>query len=164
MNVFEFAMQMELDGKNYYEEHAAKVAHPALKKILLEMASDEDKHYEIFKALRDGLSASYDDAKATTIFTSVKNVFEEIKTESETLDFAEEAKKVWEHARQIEKKAESFYREKADEVDDDNAKHIFHRIADEEHKHWVTMDNVIAFLDKPNQWLEDAEWNSIDDM
>ncbi|RME30133.1 MAG: rubrerythrin, partial [Candidatus Zixiibacteriota bacterium] len=60
--------------------------------------------------------------------------------------------------------AEDFYREKAGEVDNDTQKDILLRIADEEHRHWVTMQNVIQFLDRPKHWLEDAEWGHLDDM
>ncbi len=163
MNVFEFAMQMELDGKEYYEKHSETVEHPKLKEILLELASDEEKHYNIFKAMRDGLEAEYEQADSTTIFTSVKNVFDVLKSENQKLDFAEEAKAIWEHAKEVEKKSEAFYREKAEELDDENQKTIFNQIADEEHKHWVTMENVIQFLDRPTQWLADAEWNNLEE-
>ena len=44
MNIFEYAMKMELDGKQYYEESAAKVGNPELKRILMELAGDEEKH------------------------------------------------------------------------------------------------------------------------
>ena len=54
MDVFEFAMKMELDGKEWYEKAAAQTTDGALKNILLEMAADEQKHYEVFKAYRDG--------------------------------------------------------------------------------------------------------------
>ena len=37
MNVFEHAMQMELDGKKYYEECAEKVELPQLKQVLMEL-------------------------------------------------------------------------------------------------------------------------------
>ena len=63
---------------------------------------------------------------------------------------------------ETEKKAESFYREKADEVDDDNNKRILKKIADEEHNHWVAIENVIQFLEKPNRWLENAEWSDLE--
>ena len=69
----------------------------------------------------------------------------------------------WEQAREVEKKSEDFYRAKAGEVDDKNQAHILNRIADEEHKHWVTIENVIKFLDRPRHWLEDAEWNNLED-
>jgi len=161
MNVFEFAMKMEMDGKTFYEEHAAKVDSPELKRILLELAGDEQKHYNIFKAMRDGTAAEYDEARKTKILSEVRNVFEELKKAASEFAFEPDAKEIWVEAREIEKKAESFYREKANELSDEGQKHILNRIADEEHRHWVTMDNVIGFLERPKQWLEDAEWGNL---
>ena len=163
MNVYEFAMQMELDGKSFYEEHAKKMDQPALKKIMLQLADDEHKHYELFKAMRDGKKAEYEEGQKTTILASVKNVFQHLKSENKDFTFPANAKDCWVEAREVEKKAEEFYREKAGELSDPNQKSIFNRIADEEHKHWVTMENVIQFLDKPSNWLENAEWSNLED-
>jgi len=163
MNIFEYAMKMEEDGRAFYLEHAEKTSIPALKRVLVELAEDELKHYNLFKALRDDQPAEYKEAEKTTILSTVKNVFESLKTEGAALSFEADARKAWEKAREIEEKSENFYREKAGEVNDERQKHIFNSIADEEHKHWVTMENVIQFLDRPQQWLEDAEWSHLED-
>ncbi len=164
MNVFEYAMQMELDGKAYYEEAATKVDSPELKKILLEIAGDEQKHYILFKAMKDGNDVEYIESEATTIFASVKNIFKSLKEENKDFTFPDDAKKIWEKARDVEKKAEAFYREEAEKQENTNNASILHKIADEEHRHWVTMENVINFIDRPNQWLEDGEWHDSDNM
>ena len=162
MDIFEQAMKMEEDGRAYYLEHAQKTAIPALKKILLELAEDELKHYKIFKALRDSQNASYDEAAATKIFATTKNVFEVLKAEGPK-DLPADSIGVWEHARQVEQDSEEFYRSKAGEADDDNQKNIWNRIADEEHRHYQALDNVVSFLARPTQWLEDAEWSNLAD-
>ena len=164
MDIYEYAMQMELDGKTYYEEAIDKVDSPELKKILRELADDEQKHYIIFKAMAEGKDVEYVESKATTIFTSIKNVFVQLKEENKDYTFPAEAKKLWEHAREVEKKAEAFYREEAEKLDNEKNSNILNRIADEEHRHWVTMENVIQFIDRPSTWLEDAEWNSLEDI
>ena len=63
MNVFEYAMKMEEDGRDYYLEHAEKISNPALKRVLVELAEDELKHYNTFKALRDAQSAEYKESE-----------------------------------------------------------------------------------------------------
>ncbi len=163
MNIFEYAMKMEEDGRAFYLEHAEKVGVPELKKVLVELAEDELKHYNLFKAMRDNQSAEYRESTKTTVLTTVKNVFEELKTENKKLSFGKEARSIWEKAREVEKKSEDFYREKAEEVADENQKHVLNRIADEEHKHWLIMEQMIQFLDRPDQWLEDAEWHHLED-
>ncbi|UCD64652.1 MAG: ferritin family protein [Candidatus Zixiibacteriota bacterium] len=163
MNIFEFAMKMELDGKQFYEESATKVDSPELKRILMELAGDEQKHYTIFRALRDGMPVEYEEARKTRILSEVKNVFETLKAQNRDFSFSGDVKEIWVKAQKIEKDSETFYREKANEMTDDKQKNILTRIADEEHKHWVTMENVISFLDRPKHWLEDAEWSHLED-
>lgn len=163
MNVFEYAMKMETDGRNYYLEQAGHINTPQLKRILLQLADDELKHYNIFKAMAEGRNAEYKEGEKTTILATVKNVFEQLKDENKQFSFAADAKKIWQEAQDVEKKSEDFYREKAGELTDDKQKLIMNRIADEEHRHWVTMENVIQFLDRPQNWLEDAEWSNLED-
>jgi rubrerythrin len=163
MDIFAYAMKMELDGKNFYLQHAAQAPSPELKKILEELAGDEQKHYEIFKSLQEGLPTKYEEARQTKILSSIKNVFETLNAEKKDYAFPAEAQKVWEEAREIEKRSENFYREKANEVTNAEQKQILNRIADEEHKHWVTVENVIKFLDRPRHWLENAEWSHLED-
>jgi rubrerythrin len=129
----------------------------------MELAEDEQKHYNLFKALRDGAKARFEKAEETKILTSVKNVFQTMKDRNQSFAFADEARKIWAEAQLVEKKSEEFYREKAKEIGDGNQKNIFNKIADEEHKHWVTLESVIQFLKRPEQWLEDAEWNHLEE-
>ncbi|HOP07951.1 MAG TPA: ferritin family protein [candidate division Zixibacteria bacterium] len=164
MDAFEFAMQMELDGKAMYEEHAAKADIPGLKTILLDLAADEQKHYNIFKAMKEGRSVEYEEAKATKIVDSVRNVFQTLKAQNKDFSFSDDVRTVWDKARDIEKKSEAFYRRKGNEAGDEKQKHIFNRIADEEHKHWQMIEHVIQFLDQPRSYLDDAEWNNLDSL
>lgn len=163
MNVFEYAMKMETDGRQFYLDNAAKVATPELKRVLMELADDELKHFNLFKALRDGQPAEYKRAEKTTILATVKNVFEDLKSSNKEFKFADEATRIWEQAREVEKKSEAFYREKASEVKQAHEKAILNSIADEEHRHWVTLDNVIHFLSRPKNWLADAEWSNLEE-
>ena len=163
MNVFEYAMKMETDGRNFYLEHARKIDTPAFRQILEQLAEDELKHYNIFKTMAEGRKAEYREGEKTTILATVKNVFESLRDEKRQFSFAADAKKIWEEAREIEKRSESFYREKARGLGDKGQVIILNRIADEEHRHWVTMQNVIQFLDRPSHWLENAEWSNLEE-
>ena len=160
-DIFAYAMKMETDGREFYLDQAKKSDQEQFEKIWKQLADDELKHYNIFKALRDGEAASWD--TETTILASTKNIFEEMKSSGKEFTFAEDVEKAWLEAREVERKSEEFYREKAKQVDTENKREILNRIADEEHKHFVTLDNVIQFLRRPKQWLEDAEWNHMED-
>ena len=162
MNAFEYAMQMELDGKKFYLEQAARMPEKALSNIFEQLAKDEEKHYQIFKALKDGQNADLAGFK-TEILSSTKNIFQEMKNSGKKFDdFSSDVINAWTKAREIEDKSEKFYREQAQKSDDKEQANTWTVIADEEHKHWVAMDNIVRFLDRPNHWLEDAEWSNLE--
>ncbi|MFZ1685441.1 MAG: ferritin family protein [Candidatus Zixiibacteriota bacterium] len=163
MDIFEYAMQMETDGRSFYTEHAAKATQPELKRILLELADDELKHYNLFKALRDGQPAEYKEASRTRILATLKNVFQEISATNKDFTFGSDARKIWEQAREVEKKSEAFYREQATMVDKPNQRDALVKIADEEHRHWVTLQHVIDFIERPARFIEDAEWSHLEE-
>ncbi|MBI5267213.1 MAG: ferritin family protein [candidate division Zixibacteria bacterium] len=163
MNVFEMCMQMETDGRNFYLEHAGKAELPALKNILLNLADDELKHYNLFKALRDGARAEYKGADMTRILPTTRNVFQEIADIASDFSFPADARAAWVKARDVEKKSEDFYRAEAAKCSDPNQKSILNSISDEEHKNWVALQHVIEFLDRPRSFIEDAEWGGLED-
>ena len=47
-------------------------------------------------------------------------------------------------------------------MESENHKDLFVRIAEEEKKHAFLLENVIDFVTKPDNWLENAEWHNFD--
>ena len=72
MDIFEFAMKMEMDGRNLCLEHATKIANPELKRILEKLAEDERKHCEIFKSLKEVVPAAYQETGQAKILNSAR--------------------------------------------------------------------------------------------
>lgn len=66
-------------------------------------------------------------------------------------------------AQEIEKKSQIFYLEKADEVNNPSQKEIFLKIADEEKKHYFILENILDFVSRPQNWLENAEWYHLEE-
>ena len=160
-NVFEFAMKMEKDGQDFYEDQASRNDNPALKKIWLQLAQDEVKHYEIFKRLRDGeiKEAAAMASLGTVILNTSKTVFEQLPRED--FKFGSDIFAAWEKAKKVELDTEKFYREKAGESKEPDIKNAFSLLADEEHKHVTLIEHVLEFLHQPKSWLDDAEWSNL---
>ena len=165
MNPYQYAMNLEEEGKKFYLEQAAKMTDPTLKKIYEELAADEQRHFAIFKAMLEGKAADVKAAFKTDILKTTKRVFQELKDSKQKLgDYPSDVREAWIHARDIEDNAEGFYKEQAAKATSEKEKNTWLMIASEEHKHYVAMDNVVNFIDRPNQWLEDAEWSNLDKM
>ena len=54
MNLFDFAMKMEMDGKAYYEKLATDTPVAGLRTIFTMLAADEQKHYDAVQAMKTG--------------------------------------------------------------------------------------------------------------
>lgn len=162
VDVFDFAMQFEKDGEAYYRDLAARCNLEGLKNVLILMAEDEVKHYEILKELKERDGA---DLTNTAVLTNAKNIFARMKASGEELPVNISEVEFYKKAIQVEKQSEDFYREKASEIAANNpaAGDILLKIAEEEKKHQFLLENMVNFLTRPQQWVEDAEFNHLED-
>ncbi len=159
MDIFEFAMQMEKDGEQYYRELAGKVKNDGMKRILGMLADDEVKHYNIVSAMRKGAP----DMPDSPVLKDSKNIFEEIKGTKTDLDFDDSQREALKKALEIEEKSEDFYADKAKEVENEAHKTLFEKLADEERRHVHLIDHMIEFVTKPETWLDDAEFSNLEE-
>jgi len=159
MDILEFAMQMELDGRNFYLGLADKAEDEGIRQILEMLAGDEMKHYTILEELKVKEPKMID----TEILSSAKNVFKEMKNKGEEKTFPAAQIDLYKKAREIEQKSRNFYLDKAKEVKKEYEKDLFNRLAEEENKHYVLLDNIIGYVSKPKTWLENAEWYHLDE-
>ncbi|UCG57436.1 MAG: ferritin family protein [Phycisphaerales bacterium] len=159
MDIFEYAMQMEKDGEGYYRELAGRAENAGLKSILTMLADEEVKHY---KALRQ-LKTAEPQMAETTILTDAKNVFAGMKASGDLSDLDIEQTELYRKAQDIEKKSQDFYQAKADEVEEQYQKQVLLRLAEEEGRHYFLLENIIEFVSRPETWLEDAEFNHLEE-
>ncbi len=159
MNIFEFAMQMEKDGENYYRQLSKKVNNKGIETILTLLADDEVKHYNAIEQM----CTSRPQRAETKILADAKNVFVQMKENNEKLDIDAGQIELYKKAQDIEKQSQNFYLEKAKEVEEDFQKDSFLKLAEEEKKHYFLLENVIDFVSRPQTWLENAEWHHLDE-
>eukprot|EP00727_Mastigamoeba_balamuthi_P006860 m51a1_g2795 hypothetical protein (175) ;mRNA; r:69430-70268 len=164
-SIFEFALQMEVDGRNYYQNLAGQATHEGVRSILLSLADDEVKHYELFKRMMEG------EAPAWTETPSLKlslNVFQSIAAQRELYDHEEFTPdenniSLIDKAIKVESDSYDLYMKKAQEVTNEAQKAIFVKIANEERLHEKLLQNVAQFLKRPLTWIDNAEFSHIGD-
>jgi rubrerythrin len=151
MDIYEFALRMEEDGKNYYMELAEKIPKQSLKNIFVMLADDEEIHYQIIKELKMKNPVF----RESTILDRAQNIFQElqIKTDEQENVFPRNFIEAYNHALEIEKKSIDFYTEKAKEVAGLAKRKIFEQLAQEERKHFVIIEKMIQFITSPGFWV-----------
>lgn len=160
MDVFDYAMQLEKDGESYYREGAARSASAGMKKIMTTLADAEVRHYDVFRQMKEGQAVSVPEA---TILKDVKNIFVSMREQGGLEGVGTSETEFYRKAQDIEKKTEDFYLEKASQVEDAAQKETFLRVAKEENKHYFILEQIIQFVSRPEQWLENAEWYHLEE-
>ncbi len=154
MNLFEYAMQMEKDGEEYYRQLARQIDNKGLQTILTMLADEEVKHYNAIERIQ----STEPHMEEATILTDAKNIFVQIKESGESFDFDIKQTDLYRKAQDIEKESRDFYTEKADEVTEKYQRELFLKLAEEEKRHYFLLDNIIEFVSRPEYWLENAEF------
>ena len=159
MDIFEYALKMEKDGEGFYREIAAKTNNKGLQTILNMLADEEVKHYHAIESMK---LKKYKMTQ-TTILNDSKNIFIKMKEQKQKFESDKEQIKLYQKAQEIEKKSQDFYNEKAQQTDSDEQKKLFVELAKEEEKHYFLLENIIKFVSRPKEWLENAEWYHLEE-
>lgn len=160
MNVFDFAIKMEQDGKAYYEKLAKHATQPGLRTIFTRLAEDEQKHYDIFLALKGG-EKNLAMADSTALELS-KNVFAALPKESG--EAVKDDLDSYRHAMQLEAESFRLYESAAKAEDEEGTKRLLLKIASEEHKHFQILENIYNFVSAPSQYLAWGEFSNLDEF
>jgi rubrerythrin len=159
MDIFEFAMEKEKYSENYYRELAGKTGNKGLQNILKMLADEEAKHYKVIQQMRKETPEKITDAK---VLVNAKKVLQNLRESTEKFNFDISELQLYEKAKDIERETKQFYLEKSDEVDNPDQKEIFKKLANEEQKHFIILENICDFVAKPQYFLENAEFHHID--
>jgi len=159
MDIFDYALKMEKDGESFYREIASKTNNKGLQTILTMLADEEVKHYQAIENMRQD---KYQMSEAT-VLEDARNIFVEMKDAEKEFELEQEQTTLYEKAQEIEKKSQQFYQEKAGQTDKADQKKLFERLAKEEQKHYFLLENIIEFVSRPEQWLENAEWYHLEE-
>ncbi|WP_432661795.1 ferritin family protein [Wukongibacter baidiensis] len=144
MDIYEFAMNMELDGKRYYEELMNRSQDEGLKKIFEMLAKDEDDHHRIINGMKD---AEGESIKSNTL-KKANNIFAEMLSSDKKIDLTAPAIEAYRHAYNMEDKSMKLYEEHYHKAEDERERMIFKKLAEEEKKHKLVMENILNFVGK----------------
>ena len=162
MDLFDYAMQVEADGKAYYENLATQTSVPGLKTIFTSLAEDEQKHYEIFQQLK--ASGAVPAMRETTILAHTQNVFAKLPREVTSLSGLEGTLAAYQQAMKVEADSFRFYESAASKENNPATKKLLLKIAEEEHKHFTVLENVYHFVKAPSEYLAWGEFSNLDEF
>lgn len=157
MNIFEYAIEMEKVGEDYYRRLANRTDNKGLTLILTMLADDEVKHRITIEQMQTGNTHMAE----TTVLIDAKNIFEKITESGEHFNFDIKQIEIYRKAQIIEESSRDFYLEKARQIEVEYQRELFGKLAEEESKHYFLLDNLIEFISAPDYFLENAEFNHL---
>lgn len=160
MDIFEFAKEKERLSEQRYRELAQNTNIEGLRNIFNMLADEESEHFKVVERMQKRQHAQ---VLETDILNDAKNIFDSMRKSTGEINFKMNEATVYKKARKYEEESEEFYREKAKEVSDPAQKEAFNLLAKMEHRHYILLENIYSFVEKPEYFLENAEMYRFDD-
>jgi len=166
LEALQTAIQMEIDGKEYYLKASEEATNELGKKLLQSLAAEEDIHQkkfaEIYNAIRNKRAWPMTDFQPDggktlrTIFASATE-----KTDSKIKALSTELDAV-QTAMDMENKSYDFYKNQSHKTTSDTERGFFEAVAAEEREHHIILLDYYEYLKDPAGWFTKKERPSLD--
>ncbi len=162
MNVFDFAMKLETDAEAFYRKLARESRIAGIGKIFNDLADDEQRHFRIFKSLKE--ETPPEKMTASSVLDTAKSIFARLLKEKEELPALTDDLEGYRYAMQLEAEGVRLYRDAAKREKSEAVRELLLRIAAEEEKHFNIVENIYTFVNAPNQYLAWAEFSNLEEF
>ena len=166
IEVLQFAIQMEIDGKEYYEKASAESNTQVGKDLFEWLAGEEDKHRQRFEQLFEDIKGKkgWPDKniqpetghKIKTLFSeALQKTGRTVKAEASELELIDKAV-------EMENKTYDFYKNMGKGASYDAEKKYYESLAAEERGHYLLLTDYREYLIDPAGWFAKEEHHSLD--
>lgn len=154
MQILDQAIAMENRGEALYHSLAQQAGATPLGRAFLYLAGQEKKHAQLLdEHRRQGVVARGTDysQRAEAVIDSFHAPKADIPAPLTIAD-------IYYQAREVETQSILMYQQLAQQADSDAARELFLFLAGQEEKHYSLIGGMYEFLNRPNEWVEDAEF------
>lgn len=155
MNAIEFAINMEMDGEQYYRKQAEINKDNSLNSVCLMLANDEAHHAQVLRSRQSQKAYELTDSdtllKAKNVFDGIGDIEIEYKPIPSQLDF-------YRIASEKEKQSIALYSELLSKAEDKQDIEVFEYLIGQEKQHFEVLDDLAMLLQHTEEWVESAEF------
>ncbi len=160
------AIQMEIDGKEFYLEASETSGNELGKKLLRQLAAEEDIHRKVFEDIYKDISAKKDwptnkletdgGKGLKTIFSAaIKQMDKNVRAIPTELDAVQKA-------MEMENKTFDFYKSLGGKATYTAEKQFYEALVVQEEEHFRVLLDYYEFLKNPEAWFVQKEHPSLD--
>ena len=154
MGLIDEAIALEERAETNYRAAGETTSDPSAKKILTLLADEEAGHADALRTMNTGslqADSSLVDLAKDWIGGAIEGGVGSISTDAALLE-------VLHSAMEIERATEAFYRERGAVSDNKEIRVLFDRLAKTEKGHFLFVSSLVEYYDRPNEWVESAEF------
>ncbi len=159
MSTLQLAVQMELDGEKYYQKQADHFADQPISKVFRILAKAEYKHAALIKSFAAGEDISMADDNSEDL----KHVFSDLAPYKPDVTSIPRQLDVYRFAMEIEQKSIDLYQRLKDKSEDKIEGKLLDFLVQQEKTHYALFENLTEMVQRPEDWVEDAEFGNRDE-
>jgi rubrerythrin len=166
LQVLQFAIQMEIDGKQFYLKASRASTNDLGKKLLQTLADEEDIHRRKFEEIYDSIRVKKEwpktgfqpdgGKKLRTVFAQA---IEETNAVAPYLEAELDAVKM---AMEMEHKSKDYYQKQSETATYDIERDFYQNLVTEEREHHLVLLDYFEYLKDPAAWFVHKEHPSLD--
>lgn len=164
LSVLREALDMELQGRQFFEDVAEKVKHPRTKSVFASLVKQELRHVEVIgeelRRLKEGGSwGSLEELQTSPPRHRKLSVFEEKRFKQLVFDPAAGELEALKLGIEIEQKSIEYYRNAGARSDDPKAKEVFNWLVGQEAGHLTILNAEHEYRSNPQYYYDIPEFS-----
>jgi rubrerythrin len=159
-DIWEVAKSMEKEGLEFYKKLSKEAPNKELAGVFAVLAKEEEAHYKLFENLQKGSAVQ---GGAGNTVAEVKKAFAEMTAEFSKPDVLSGAAEAYRKALSMEQGAVTYYTKVSKGIADKAQLAAVEAIIDEEKRHVRIFESLLDFVARPREWVENAEFNKLED-
>ena len=154
--IVQAAKQLEMDGRKFYIEAGSNASNEITAEVFRHLAQDEEDHLKwIEKMFPEGGSAEDINRK---LYSDLEPIFANVPEEvRKQIKDAEDDISAMKFAMEMEDKAQRAYGKWAEESDSDDVRELCLTLVKVERFHRQLLENMVQYLDRPDDWFQQQE-------
>ena len=157
MNNYEFAINLEKNGEEYYNKRALENTSNGLGKVFQLMAKDERKHAALLRERFEGQTSELIDDR--TLEKSL-DIFAQFSLEEDKRSELLSQSDAYQEALEKENQSIELYKGAFNEASDDATREFFEFLIKEEMNHKNILEEMIVLINRPYEWIESPEFGN----
>ncbi|HMD67645.1 MAG TPA: ferritin family protein [Chitinivibrionales bacterium] len=160
MDPLDLALNIETEGKAYYETLAAESPVKALSGVFSVLAAEEQQHFDLFDEWRKKRKAPAPPQPGTAS-AKAKQIFADLSVQFIVPQAVYDYAQAYAKALELETKSISMYADMLSKANAPGDKKALQFLITEEQKHEHLVEHLLEFVNEPKEFLENAEFNHL---